>query len=38
MAAGTVKADMKLDQDSMAGTFDVPDLGVAADASATRAK
>jgi hypothetical protein len=34
----TVKADFKLAQEAMGGTFSVPDLGVVADASATRAK
>jgi len=37
-ASRTVKADLKLNQDTMGGTVSVPDLDFVADASATRAK
>ena len=34
----TVKADLKLNQDTMGGTISVPDLDIVIDASATRSK
>jgi hypothetical protein len=37
-ASRTVKADLKLNQDTMGGTISVPDLGIVIDASATRSK
>ena len=37
-ASRTVKADLKLNQDTMGGTISVPDLDIVIDASATRSK
>ena len=37
-ASRTVKADLKINQDTMGGTVTVPDLDFVADASGTRAK